>query len=158
VSLKDDLLKHKIFTLRYAGTLATYLKEFLKGATEMGTKELALNPNGLSKVQLQKLNKKLMLSADNALEKQFKALQDLVQYEVAFISKKLVEYNLVETVVTPDQETLNKKLRKTGMGVVSGKNNKTIESAYKQFLQTKIKEIVLVVGDLSVRRESKENL
>lgn len=150
MSLKDDLLKHKIFTLRYADTLAENLKVFLNKSTNIALGVIKQNENGVSKRQLDALHNKLLDSVNLEIENQFDALDKLMRYEVKFISKILIKHNMLDNVVQPSDDRLKKALINTRMGIVSGENDKAVRLAYKQFLNKKIKEIILVVGDLSV--------
>ena len=153
MSIKDDLLKHQIFILRYSGLLAKELKETLSQATALALKALKDNPEGLSKIELDKLHNKLLDFVAQTPQEQLNLLDKLMKYEAKFTKKVLQKNKIVKDVSLPNDESMQSALRTINMSVISDKQKKPIEVAYTQFVNEKITDIVRVIGDLSANKQ-----
>ncbi len=127
------------------------LRQTLSQLTSIATQSLRNKPEGLSKKEIDRLQDVLMSVVEFVPSKHLVLLDELMSYEAKFIAERLKKHKIVKDPVIPNAQQLEDALRNINMGVIANKNKKSIETAYIQFLTHKVKEIILVVGDLSAR-------
>ncbi len=156
LSIKDDLLRHQIFILRFAESNAQQMLRVVRQGISTAINSLTSNPGGLSKQKLKELEASVLRQLVEIKGQQLEELKDLATYEVEFILRSLANNNIVENPKAPSLEEIQKNIEKSKVGLVADENRKNIKQVYNAFAKQKTKEIVRVVKDVDLEDEEPE--
>lgn len=143
MTLRDDLLKHRIFIQRLAGTEAKRLEKHLDKLVREARSAVA---NGASNNKLKDVLRRAVKDLEtDAIEN----LKDLAEYEADF-SGRVFKKHIRGDINIPDRDKVSKKLLRNNMQINlnSGEGTRrSVDVAHKQFARRKADELAQIIKD-----------
>ncbi len=155
MSLKTDLLKHRILVNRYAVNQSNELQKQLNVRIRDKIVK-AINTNSLSLPQIRKLEKQLAREIVPIVKQQINALSDYYKYEARFTSRLYKkEYKLGSL----DVPTITKsKIRNIETTFITKGQSKSILESYENFTNNKIRRTIQIVKDAEINNTEKQTV
>lgn len=144
MSLYDDMLKHRIFVQRLAGTEAKSIKSYLDNLKEAAKREIAAGTTG------RVLQEALKSSVKDLKNVAIENMADIAEYESRFAAKTYSKY-FDKKIESVDREKLKSTILKTNIAVSTSTKKKSIDVAYSQFANRKSAEIVQIIKDAQLQ-------